>query len=388
MMLSFAPLIGVIASDLKIDLGTASFGFMGIHTLCIAIGAFLTGQIIHRVNAYALFVISLLVLGISNGILPWIGHSYHVVLIIRILEGLAIAPVLVAYAPVVSAWFPVNERGVANALQAISLSLGMALSVAVGPILFEAVGNWQEGLAWLSVGPAVSLAIVLVIASFKKRPPAREGEDFSGESSLVSEHFRQALRQPGFWAGALCYCTGVWVIQAFNDLTPGYFAVEPPVGVGFGPVLAGKLMVVVMISGMIGSLAGGFLSDRFGRRPIVITGHLINTIFCGSVIFSFVYGNYFILVPVLFLIGTGPQIVNSQTLAFACSFPSSIVGKTVGIWVCSGQFIGAVGVMIGSFALQRTGNYHVSIIIVSLVGLVGLMSALFLKMPEFGRSRS
>jgi cadmium resistance protein CadD (predicted permease) len=53
-----------------------------------------------------------------------------------------------------------------------------------------------------------------------------------------------------------------------------------------------------------------------------------------------------------------------------------------------GQFIGSAGVMLGAFALHMTGNYHASITIVSLVGVVGVISALFLKMPVFDAAQS
>jgi hypothetical protein len=48
----------------------------------------------------------------------------------------------------------------------------------------------------------------------------------------------------------------------------------------------------------------------------------------------------------------------------------------------------AAGVMIGAAALHGTGNYHTSIITVSLVGMVGLFSSLFLKMSLFSTAMS
>ena len=379
--ISIAPLIGVVATALHIRLGTASFGIMGLNMLATAVGAFLTSLITNRIKPYTLFIVSLFVLGTSNALLPWVGYTYTAVVTIRIIEGLAVAPVLVAYAPLVAAWFPVTERGIANGIQGISISIGLALGVALGPVLFQHSGSWQSGLAWLSVIPGVTLLIVCAVASMRRPEPHVEvAPETSGTDARL---FSQILRQSGFWAGTLCYCMGVWVLQAFNDLTPGYFAIAPPVGVGFGPVAAGRLMTIVMIAGAIGGLAGGFLSDRFGRRPIVFLGHLFNVVFCASVMLPMVTGSMSILVPVLFFVGAGPQIVNSQCLAFGCSFPSPIVGKTIGLWVSVGTFIGSVGVMVGSLALRLTGHYHASILIVSLVAFVGLIASVFLTVPRF-----
>ena len=56
MMLSVAPLVGVMAKDLHVPLGTISFGFMGLHSLCIAVGAFLSGLIISVLGIFGLYL--------------------------------------------------------------------------------------------------------------------------------------------------------------------------------------------------------------------------------------------------------------------------------------------------------------------------------------------
>lgn len=51
------------------------------------------------------------------------------------------------------------------------------------------------------------------------------------------------------------------------------------------------------------------------------------------------------------------------------------------MWVGLCVFGSTAGGICGSIALRVTGNYHLSIIIVSIVAIIGLVASLFLKPP-------
>ncbi|WP_371379386.1 nitrate/nitrite transporter [Sporomusa aerivorans] len=379
-MIPFGPLMGVIANDLGLDLGTASFSFMGLHALATAGGSFVSPMVLKRFGLFPTFAGSLFVLSVVNASLPWIAHNLEIVAAIRIIEGLATAPIFVGFISVVTIWFPANQRGLASGFQSVGVSLGIMCGVGIAPVLFEKCGTWQVGIAWMSVIFITALLILLAVHFYlETKPPAIM---MAAETNDLQPDYypRQILRTPAFWVGAIVYSMGNWCLQAFNDLTPGYFAVLPPIGVGFGPVIAGKLMMVVMFSGIVSSLLGGILGDKFGNRSIMILGHTLNTIFCTSVLFSLVYNNRLVLLVSLALAGTGTAFTQPQSLAFACKyFPPSVVSKVIGTWVGAGMLVGAGGVIVGSLALHATGNYQLPIIIVGLVGSVGLIAAIALR---------
>ncbi|MBP2650309.1 MAG: transporter transrane protein [Firmicutes bacterium] len=386
-LISIAPLMGVIAKDLGIDLGTASFSFMGLHFLATAISCIISGFLIDRFGLYKVLGGSLTVMAIANASLPFVGTTYEGVLAIRIIEGFSCAACVVAIGPVVATWFPNHEKGTANGLQSVAISLGIAAALVASPALVNAVGYWQGGVAWLSVLPILALMLnIWVAVAPHPEPPAQAGPN----GSVVSDDdqiFKKALRKRGFWIGALAYCCGLWTQQAFNDLMPSYFAVEQPIGVGFGPLVAGKIMTTVMFAGIAGSLVVGILLDRVFKgkaRPIVLIGFALLAICCTSVMFPQVYGNWGTLLLSLVMVGIGTPFINPVVLAFAASsFPSSIVGRVVGIWTGVGLFFGALGVIIGAGALHATGTYHLSIMIVGMVAVVGFLIAIFMKKPQF-----
>ena len=76
-------------------------------------------------------------------------------------------------------------------------------------------------------------------------------------------------------------------------------------------------------------------------------------------------------------------MVGANVIAFASKhYPAHIAGKLVGMWMGIGLFGGLAGILAGATALHNTGNYHVSIIIVCIIAIIGLIFAQFLKPPR------
>lgn len=382
-MISPAPLMGVAARSLGVDLGTASFGLMGMFALATAFGCAVSGILIDRLGVFQVLIASIALLGIPNAFLPWLGHSYWAIVGVRILEGLAFAPSLVAIGPVVARWFPPREIGIANAVQSISISVGIIVGLAASPALMRVTDSWQAGVAWVSTLCAVGFLIATgAYLASRRHPPATPAAAVLATPSQNTNLYRQALRNPAFWVGQICIAAGVWTQNAFNDLTPGFLAVAPPVGVGLGPSTAGRLMTTVLIAGIAGALMGGTLVDKVFRgrcRPVILIGFALIAVFCWLLKYQSVHGTRFSLLASLAFVGIGTPFINPSTLGLAArTFPLSIVGKVVGQWMSVALFTGAIGVMAGAIALRTTGTYQLSLDLVSFIAAAGFIAALFL----------
>jgi MFS family permease len=193
-----------------------------------------------------------------------------------------------------------------------------------------------------------------------------------------------------FMVGIVCFACGTWTQAAFNDLTPGYFAIAPPVGVGIGgaagAVVAGNLFAIVLAAGIIGSILSGILMDRvFGGRakPLMLMGFAMIAVSVALLMLPQVYGQHAPLSVCLFLAGMGTPFVNPMVLAFgAKSFPPSVVPRVIGVWGTVSTVSQGVGVTVGALALKSTGNYHLSLWIVSMVAVFGFIVALFVPKPK------
>jgi MFS family permease len=175
-------------------------------------------------------------------------------------------------------------------------------------------------------------------------------------------------------------------MAAFLDLTPGYFAIDPPTGVGYGRMAAGKLMVIVQIAFIFGSVATGFVLEKVFKgvvRPVITIGYIVFAVFAVSILWPAVYKNMSVLPICLAVAGFFQAWVVPNIFAFISKhYPVHIAGKLQGSWFGIGQFGGALGVAVGATALHKTGNYRMSIVIVSVVSVIGVILAQFLKQPK------
>lgn len=379
--ISFSPLVGNVANDLGIGLGMVSFGLLGIPTFATAVGIGVYGFIIDRVGVFPVIISSLIIILISSLLIPVFGDIYAALVAIRIVQGFTAAGLTAAITPAIALWFPRQEMGRAMGFPTIGACLGMMLGLTISPILASAAGSWQTGMALLSGVVLISLLITLPVAFRSKRIAVPGlGEDSRKESvPFPLELFRMRV----FWAGLSIMALAMWSNLAFTDLCPGFLAVAPPVGAGYGPVVSGRLMSLPSISGMVGALIAGFLIDKVfhGKNLVVVAiGWVISSIFFTAVLLSSVRDNIFILAPVLFAAGLQNPFINVAVMSFAAKiFSPRIVGRVGGLWMSVSFFAGSAGVMVGSLALHKTETYRLSILILTMVSIIGLLISPFLR---------
>lgn len=381
-VMSFAPLIGDVARTLGIDLGTASFSFIGVTMFVSAVGIGLLGFWVDRVGIFPVVLAGQLLILLSNVAIPVVGDHFNSLMMIRIVQGLGSAALTVAISPAVALWFPPQEMGRAIGLQSIGMALGIALGLNAGPVLSQTLGGWQIGIGLLSFVPLLALLITVpvAIASRRHRGTAQDGARY-GEAVLPSEF----LRVPAFWVGLLALGLCYWVGLAFNALSPGFLAVAPPVGAGYGSQGAGKLMLLFTVAGVVGPPLGGFLVDKLFRgrsSPLVAVGWILGAACYTAIVLPSVHGNHIVLGAVLLAAGLSNPFINVTLMSFAAKvFPPHAVGRVCGLWLSLSFLAGAGGVMACSLALRATGNYTLPILIIGISSVIGLATAPFLKQP-------
>jgi MFS family permease len=254
-------------------------------------------------------------------------------------------------------------------------------------MLASAVDSWKMGMALLSGVILISLLLTLPVA-VQSRRMAAPGPGKTDKKEFVPFP-RDLFRLPVFWTGLLIMALAMWSNLAFTDLCPGFLAVAPPVGAGYGPEVSGRLMSLPSISGMIGALLAGFLIDKAfngKNRMVVGVGWVISSVFYTAVLLSSVHGNLFILAPVLLIAGLQNPFINVAVMSFAAkTFPPRLVGRIGGLWISVSFFAGSAGVMVGSLALHKTGTYRLSILILTAASIIGLFISSLLREPSAGR---
>lgn len=388
--IALAPIIGTVIGDIKatnptVDAGIISLATMGTTSLFSAISCILAGPLVDKFGIPRTTIIGGILMVVGALLVPAIGHSIAGIVVFRLIMGLGFGPISTCLPVIAASWFPEKERPIAIGLQGSGLAIGIAVGLVISPIILNANhGNWQATVAWLGVLPALSLVLCIVMAFLKWPTPPQESAAVEGtEKAQVGHLFAKALKQPVFYIGFFVMFAFAWVMNAFNDLTPGYIALDPPTGLGFGAMASGLAMMGVQVGMIIGSIASGFalrLIFKNKYKPTLIAAFIIVAIFMFSVRFGFVYNNSSLLFACLFIAGFFEGfIIPVMTTFIAANYPKSIMGKVYGTSFGLCLFGGTIGISAGAAALHITGNYHVSIAIVSVVAIIGIVISALLR---------
>lgn len=380
-MLGFAPVLPEIARDLHIGIGLATnlmAAFLFMSSLSLVGGGFL----VDRFGIPFMMVLGGLFSAIPAVLMPVVGVSYEAVFIARLAQGTSAGFFFCLMSPIIALWFPFEEKGLAAGLMGAATSLGAALGVLAAPVLFLTLGKWQQMAAWLSVLSwlGLVLAFMTLVSSRQVRPPPMiPKKALSAQGST----FGKALWSPFTWTGIALTFFSAWFFHSLYNLVPAYFAAETPVGMGFGPMLSGKLMLSVMIAGMIGPVIGGLLQDKVFKGdtvPILFIGFALSAVFLYFIRFSTVCGSIPLLLVCLVIAGVGIQFVYPFIpVVVSKSYPLEMVGKMLGVWLGIGAFGGAAGLFVGGVSVAKTGNYHVAVTLIALSGVVGFIATFAMK---------
>jgi len=203
-------------------------------------------------------VSALLGVGVAYAILG-LAPSYGSVLLAAIIVGISIAVWHPPALSVLSARLA-ERRGLALSIHGMGGNLGNAAGPAMMGVIIGAVA-WQMA-AWIMAIPMVLLALVLwrVLSGV----PGWEGEGVTGRQyistlkgllrnrtlvGLVVSHAIRAMGTIGMFVFFSLYCR--------EDL-------------GFGPAKAGLYFTTMMASGIASQPLLGYLSDRFGRKIVLV----------------------------------------------------------------------------------------------------------------------
>ncbi|MBP1626704.1 MAG: rane protein, major facilitator superfamily [Holophagaceae bacterium] len=144
-----------------------------------------------------------------------------------------------------------------------------------------------------------------------------------------------------------------WFFTGVNDLTPGYLAIKPPIGLGYGPVLAGKLMGLYQMFFMLGGLLVGFILEKIFRESARTTmglGFLISGVLAGSLLFGAVCSRISMLSLVLPATAFFAAWVVPTIVAFiSINYHHSVVGRITGIAFGIGFSEGIPGILLVQF---------------------------------------
>jgi MFS family permease len=271
----------------------ASLATYGVGYVARPIGAFFLGHWGDTRGRKHVLLICMFLMGISTmavGLLPTynqVGMLAPVLLVIlRLIQGFAVAGEISGASSMICEHAPFGRRGYYSSFTLQGVQFGQILAAAV----FLPLAHYMSEDAFNSWGWRIPflLSFVVIIAGYLIRRNVEETPVFREEAAegarpkspvvdAVRESWRDMLR-------VVCMAL-MNVIPVVTSIFGAAYAVQPGYGIGFSkdvylwiPVL-GNIVAVLVIPYV------GNLSDKIGRKPLIIGGALLS----GLLSFGYLY---------------------------------------------------------------------------------------------------
>ena len=364
-----------LESEFGWDRGVISFA-VAISLITFGLGGPIGGTLVDRVGPRRALLSGLAAIAVGLFFLLSLRDLWQLYLIWGVLIGVGTGIASqVTGATVAHRWFR-THRGLVIGLFGAATSVGQLIFVPAMMALTVSDG-WRSGIALLLGASMVVTVPVLLL--MRDRPadigarPFGEGETISAEERAADARrtpLGAALRTKDFWllAGSFFICG-----YTSNGLV-GTHLIPHAMEHGFTAVTSATAVGVMGAMNIVGTLASGWLSDRYDNRKLLAFyyGFRALSLFALPFIFESQWLYLFAFTYGLDWIATVPPTANLT----ASIFGRASLGQLYG-WIFFSHMVGAaLAAYAGGYFHTVLGDYHLMFISAALMGFIAVSLAL------------
>ncbi len=328
-------------SDFQISLFTSSVqaGFV-LGTLVSAVMG-----LADRLEPRRFFMASALIASIANASILVIEPGSPLVYVARLITGICMAGIYPVGMKMAGSWAK-GDLGLLVAILVGALTLGSA-----APHLFNAFGgiDWRFTIMTTSAaGLFAALAINLV----------KIGPRQSATRAFSASQLALAFRDPALRLANFGYLGHMWELYAMWAWLGIFLAASFEINSGgYDPDLLARYATFAVIGagGLIGCLAGGLLSDRYGRTTLTMAAMAISGS-CALVV-GFLFGGPPLLLGIICLIWGITIIADSAQFSASITELSEpeLIGTMLTIQTCAGFILTLITIHLMPLLVDTVG---------------------------------
>ncbi len=329
------------------------------------------GYLTDRVSLPWLIPASVLLAGIGLAIIGLM-PSYYTLLLAVIIGGLGIAcfhPQASKSTHLISS---AATKGRSMGLFSVGGNLGLALGSIAMSVALNAPGVLTNTLYFIIPGLIMAFLLYSNLQVLSPQPPAVQSAATSQPAAVTRQPLNYSL---------LAILLGFIFVR--SSIHTGLTTYIPMYYIDFlsgSPVYASYLLAVFLLAGVVGTYAGAALSDRFGRKTVIMAS-ILTTL---PLISLFQYTSGFATLLILAL--TGLALISSfaTTVVLAQEMMPGYVGMASGLTIGFSIGLGGIGATILGYIADHFGIPSVFTVL-SILPLIGLALASFLPGRLFKR---
>lgn len=354
---TFYLLLPIIGRELGL-----SFSQIGLVMTCQYIAGAISnvpgGALVDTVGKKGLLMaVSLFWVGVPYFLIGFT-HTYWLLLLCVALVGIGNNLWHPTAIPTLAQRYP-ERKGLVLSLHGMGGNVGDALApIVVGALL--TVFTWRT-IVVMNVLPGVVMAVlILAFLGTLRLAPKRQAHAAAAQAHDL--HDGQTLREYVGGLGALFRNRNLLLLStssAFRSMTqnalltflPVYLAYE----MGYSPIWVGACMFMLQAAGFAASPVAGHLSDRMGRRRIMMTSMAMTAI---VLLFMGFAGHSLAFIGLIAVLGFFLYAIRPVLQAWLLeATPKKMGGTAIGVLFATQSVGAAIGPLIGGVLADRYGLY-------------------------------
>lgn len=361
-------IIQMVADDLQVTTSAAGLLVTSL-ALSAAIGAPIVIALTINMDRRKILTWTLIIFILSNFITS-ISHSFEMVLMTRVLQGISGGTAIVVAMAVATRLVEREKRGTAIGIILMGLSSSLVLGVSIGTFLSSMIG-WKALFAAIGV-----ITLIPLIVVYRRIPSMKEQEPVTLRmqlSILKDKRILLAVAVTLFYVGG--YSTLFTYLTPFLQKSANLSITE----------ISGILLLAGICS-FLGSSLGGMAADKKGPIFTIFSGIILQIMML--MLLAFVTGNLVVMVAVImiWMIATWSTSPAQQLYLVTLVPKSPDIALSVNTSFI--QFGFALGSGLGGIVLSRTSILNLSWISAGTVLLALLMTILMVAFYRISQQKS
>jgi MFS family permease len=245
--------------------GTMSiFSIMGI-ILAIPAGYILKSFGIKKTGLFSVGAVTI------GSVLGAVASTTTLLLIGRFIEGVGMGLIMVMAPFAISLWFPAQKRALATGLWASCVGIGNIVPLIFAPSIMVTYG-WQA--VWWTGAAYSALAFILFAILFRMpRPEEMEAAPAPATEEEEPPSLAKGMANKDLWMISISFGIYNLVLLAMLSILPTFLETQRAFLLTFDKGLllnASFVTAAIMLASIITAPLGGYISDRLGKRKIMI----------------------------------------------------------------------------------------------------------------------
>jgi MFS family permease len=333
-----APVLPQYARHFGVSISAATFVITAFAVMRL-VAAPPAGLLVQRLGERRVYISGLLIVAVSTAACAF-AQTYGQLLLFRSVGGLGSAMFTVSSLGLMIRISPPDARGRVAGL----FSSGFMVGSVGGPVLGSVTAGFGLAAPFVIYGTALLVAAAVIFFSLRGSTVAAPDE-----SSEPAVSVRAVLRHRAYRAALFSNFATGWAAFGLRIALVPLFVVE---ALGRGAGVAGLALATFAIGNVSVVIPSGYLSDRVGRRKLLILGL---TVSAGSTILVGFTSSLPIFLAAAYVTGAATGIfISPQQAAVADVIGSNARGGTA---VATFQMMADLGSIVGSLVVGQVAEH-------------------------------